>query len=471
MSNSRLVAAVVLVAMLMACGPKKPFAQTQSTGVRSQESGTLTVLRCGSLVDVKSGTARRNVEIVVVGNKIQSVGGAGEHGSETRATQDATQTIDLSNTTCLPGLIDTHTHVLLQGDITAEDYDVQLLKQSNAYRAIVGAATATKALNYGFTTLRDLETEGAGYADVDIKKAINKGIVQGPRMQVATRALDVTGAYPLQGYNWELRDVPHGVQFCDGADDCRKAVREQISHGADWIKVYSDRSYYLGARDARPESQNQSRDASPESRAQNLVLKDVPTFTLDELKAIVDEAHRERRKVASHAMGLYGVHNSVEAGVDTIEHGDYIAPEDLQTMKTKGIWFVPTMFVGEYVAQGRAQAGAPVWVQMVKVAEDTFRRAMQAGVKIGFGTDAGGFDWNINPAKEFTVRVKAGQSPAAAIRSATSDAAALLGMNDVGMIEAGKLADIVAVPGDPLVDITVLEKVSFVMKDGVVVRK
>jgi imidazolonepropionase-like amidohydrolase len=201
------------------------------------------------------------------------------------------------------------------------------------------------------------------------------------------------------------------------------------------------------------------------------VLKDVPTFTMDELRAIVDEAHRERHKVASHAIGMYGVHNSVEAGVDSVEHGDYIAPEDLQAMKAKGIWFVPTLFVGEYVAQGRANAGAPVWVQMLKVAEDTFRRARQAGVKIAFGTDAGGFDWNINPAKEFAIRVKYGQPAAEAIRSATSDAAALLGMADVGTIEPGKLADIVAVPGDPTADITLLERVQFVMKDGVVVRK
>jgi imidazolonepropionase-like amidohydrolase len=202
-----------------------------------------------------------------------------------------------------------------------------------------------------------------------------------------------------------------------------------------------------------------------------LILKDVPTFTMEELKAIVDETHRERKHIASHAIGMYGVHNSVEAGVDSIEHGDYIAPEDLQTMKAKGIWFVPTLFVGEYVAQGRAQAGAPVWVKMVEIAGDTFKRAMQAGVKIAFGTDAGGFDWNINPAKEFAVRVKLGQSPAAAIRSATIDAATLMGMErQVGSIEAGKLADIVAVPGDPLSDISVLEKVSFVMKDGVVVR-
>ena len=440
MKRSRTVVPVVLVGMLLACGPKKPFAQAKPSAVDGRRSTA--VLRCGAVLDVKSGAVQRGADIVVKGNKIDFVGAAAN-----QIPPDAQQ-IDLRNQTCLPGLIDTHTHVLLQGDITAEDYDVQLLKQSNPYRAIVGAATAGKALNYGFTTLRDLETEGAGYSDVDIKKAINNGIVPGPRMQVVTRALNVTGAYPLQGYNWEIQ-VPHGVQFCDGADDCRKAVREQISHGADWIKIYSDRSYYLEGN----------------------VLKDVPTFTLDELRAIVDEAHRQRRKVASHATAMFGVHNSVEAGVDSIEHGDYIAPEDMKTMVAKGIWYVPTLFVGEYVAEGRAKAGAPVWLDMVKVSEETFRRAQQAGVKIAFGSDAGGFDWNINPAKELGLRVKYGQTPAQAIRSATLDAAALMGMPDVGTIEPGKLADIVAVPGDPTADITLLERVQFVMKDGVVVKQ
>jgi imidazolonepropionase-like amidohydrolase len=414
----------------------------QSKGAGGQSPVLTSVLQCGSLVEVSNGQVQHGASIVVIGNKITYV------GATPPLLDHVDVIVDLKNATCLPGLIDTHTHLLLQGDITADDYDAQLLKESTAYRAIRAVVAARKALNYGFTTLRDVETEGAGYSDVDLKTAINRGIVPGPRLQVATRALDVTGAYPLQGYNWQI-DVPHGVQFCDSAEECRKAVREQTGHGADWIKVYSDRSYYV----------------------EGGVLKDVPTFTMDELKAIVDETHRERKKIASHAMALYGVHNSVEAGVDSIEHGDYIAPEDLATMKAKGIWFVPTLFVGEYVAQGRAQAGAPVWVKMVEIAGDTFKRAMQAGVKIAFGTDAGGFDWNINPAKEFAVRVKLGQSPAAAIRSATIDAATLMGMErQVGSIEAGKLADIVAVPGDPLSDISVLEKVSFVMKDGVVVR-
>jgi imidazolonepropionase-like amidohydrolase len=402
---------------------------------------------CDSLLDVKTGQIRKDVAITVRGNQIERVESSNE-GPLYPADAPREQLLVVKGT-CLPGLIDTHTHMLLNGDITAEDYDEQLLKESDPYRAILATRNAKRALNYGFTTIRDLETEGAGYSDVDLKTAINRGIVPGPRMQVATRALDVTGAYPLQGYNWQI-EVPHGVQFCDGAEDCRKAVREQTGHGADWIKVYSDRSYYVDGN----------------------ALKDVPTFTLDELKAIVDETHRERKKIASHAIAMYGVHNSVEAGVDSIEHGDYIAPEDLATMKEKGIWFVPTLFVGEYVAQGRANAGAPVWVTMVNIAGDTFKRALQAGVKIAFGTDAGGFDWNINPAKEFAVRVKLGQSPVATIRSATIDAATLLGMDkQVGSIETGRLADIVAVPGDPLADITALEKVSFVMKDGVVIKK
>ena len=346
-------------------------------------------------------------------------------------------------------MIDTHTHVLLQGDITAADYDQQLLKESPEYRTILATVNARRALDYGFTSIRDLETEGAGYADADLKKAINNGVIPGPRMQVATRALDVTGAYPLLGYAPDIR-VPHGVQVVDGAENARQAVREQISHGADWIKVYSDRSYRV---------------------REDGVLDDIPTFTVDELKAIVDEAHRERHKVASHAMALYGVHNSLEAGVDSIEHGNYIAEEDLKTMAARGIFYVPTIFVGEYVAQGRAAEGAPVWVKMLQIHEDTFRRAMKAGVKIAFGTDAGGFDWKVNPAKEFSSMVKFGMTPAQAIRSATSMAAELLAVKDsVGTIEPGKLADIVAVPGDPLSDISLMEKVDFVIKGGVVVK-
>lgn len=395
-------------------------------------------VRCGALLQPENGKVQHNVLIAIQGERITEVKEGGSAPSGAKA-------IDLSDHTCLPGLIDTHTHVLLQGDITAADYDEQLLKESTAYRAILATRSVKRALEYGFTTIRDVETEGAGYADVDLKKAINNGVIPGPRMRVATRAMDVTGAYPLQGYSWEI-EVPHGVQVVDGPEEGRKAVREQISHGADWIKVYSDRSYFV-----RPDG----------------VLDDIPTFTVDELRAIVDEAHREHHKVASHAMALNGVHNSVEAGVDSVEHGNYIADADIKTMAQKGIFYVPTIYVGEYVAAGRAAAGAKVWLDMIKIHEETFRRALNGGVKIAFGTDVGGFDWAINPAKEFPYMVKYGMTPVQAIRAATSTAAELLGMqNDVGSIAPGKYADIVALKGDPLADVGVLEKIDFVMKGG-----
>ncbi len=400
------------------------------------------VIRCGTLIQPESGKVMHNALITIQGERIKEVkeGGTPPAGA---------QVIDLSDHTCLPGLVDAHTHALLQGDITAEDYDVQLLKQSSAYRAILGTRSVKRALEYGFTTIRDLETEGAGYADVDLKKAINNGVIPGPRMKVVTRAMDVTGAYPLLGYSPEV-PVPHGVQIVDGPDEARKAVREQISYGADWIKIYSDRSYFL-----RPDG----------------VLDDIPTFTMDELRAIVDEAHRQHHKVASHAMALNGVHNSVEAGVDSIEHGNYIAEADIKTMVQKNIYYIPTIYVGEYVAQGRAAAGAKVWLEMIKVHADTFRRALDGGVKIVFGTDVGGFDWGINPAVEFPYMVKYGMTPAQAIRSATMTAAEMMDMqNDIGSITAGKFADLVAVKGDPLGDITILQKIDFVMKGGEVYK-
>ncbi len=367
-------------------------------------------IRAGHLIDGKSDRPFDNVLILIEGDKIVSVspGGVAPTGVEV---------IELSKATVLPGFIDLHTHVLLNGDITAEDYDKQLLKDSIPYRAILGARNARIALESGFTTLRDLETEGAMYADVDVKKAIANGEVPGPRMQVVTRAMAPTGMYPLLGYSWELK-LPTGVQYVDGVEGARKAVREQVMYGADWIKYYSDR--------------------------------------------------RLNRKVAAHAIGSDGIAAALRAGVDTIEHGDGLTDALMDEMEKKGTVWVPTVMVGAYVAPGRGGN----WIKMVETEKIAFQKALKRHVKIAFGTDAGGSDWReLNEAREFQYYADYGMSPMQAIQTATIRAAEVLGWADrVGTIEPGKWADIVAVSGDPLKDIKELQHVKFVMKAGVVYK-
>ncbi len=396
------------------------------------------VLRAARLIDGRGGNVVSPAVIVVRGNKIESIGGA--------VPADA-QVIDLGDMTLLPGLIDAHVHTLLQGDITSEDYDVQLFKESLAYRALRATKALKIALGHGFTTVRDLETEGAMYTDVDLKHAINNGIIDGPRMVVSTRAMSVTGGYGPSGYAPDVT-FPMGVQIVDGADSARKAVREQIAHGADWIKVYADRAYFV------------NKDGT---------LSSTPTFNAEEMKAIVEEAHRLRHKVAAHAMARPGIENALNAGVDSIEHGIAIPDDLLDVMVAKGTYLCPTLTVTEYVAPGRGG----VWTKIPAFHRDSFARALKRGVKIAFGTDAGGFAWDaINEAKEFEYETRYGMTPMQAIQTATRNAADLLDMSDrIGTIEAGKFADVVAVPGNPLTDITVMERVAFVMKDGNVYKR
>jgi imidazolonepropionase-like amidohydrolase len=402
----------------------------------------LAALRCGRLIDGKSDRVAENATILVEGERIKAVGTAVSVPADAFA-------IDLSASTCLPGLIDNHTHVLLQGDVTAADYDEQLLKESIAYRAICATAAVRTALMNGFTTLRDLETEGAMYADVDVKTAIQRGVIPGPRMFVATRALAPTGMYPLLGYSWELR-VPEGVQVADGADGVRRAVREQVKYGADWIKYYSDRRYYL----------------------QDGALRSWVNYGDEEAKALVDEAHRLDRKVAAHAMGSDGIASALRAGVDTIEHGYGLDDETADRMVRQGVYWCPTIYVGEYVAKGRTAAGAPIWTAMAERMPRTFALALRKGVKISYGTDVGGYPWTENQAKELSYMVRYGMTPMQAIRSATSVAAELLGaQGELGALEAGKLADVVAVGADPLKDVSELERVRFVMKGGTVFKR
>jgi len=410
--------------------------------VDSGAAGKPVAVRCGRLIDGKTDDVLSGAVVLVEGERIKVV------GAGLTVPADAT-VVDLGRSTCLPGLIDNHTHLLLQGDVTAADYDEQLLKESIPYRAIRATVAARTALLNGFTTLRDLETEGAMYADVDVKTAINRGIIPGPRLFVATRALAPTGAYPLLGYSWELR-MPEGVQIVDGADDLRRAVREQVKYGADWIKYYSDRRYYL----------------------KDGVLRSWVNFTDEEAKAVVDEAHRLGRRVAAHAIGRDGIESALRAGVDSIEHGDGLDDPNIDLMVRRGVYWCPTIYVGAYVAEGRAAAGAPIWKAMVDLERQAFGKALQKGVRISYGTDAGGYAWTESQAKEFSYMVRYGMSPMQAIRSATSVAAALLDQqDDLGALEAGRLADLVAVAGDPLKDITELERVRFVMKGGTVVKR
>lgn len=409
----------------------------------SQESFTKYIaIKCGKLFDGKDDGYREHVTILIANNVVRTVGPA------VQIPTDA-EVIDLSNATVLPGLIDCHTHVLLQGDVTSADYDEQLLKESIPYRTIRGAVSAQAALHNGFTTIRDVGTEGAMYADVDIKQAILNGIIEGPRMFVATRAMDVTGAYPLSGYSWEL-DVPHGLQVVDGVDACRKAVREEVEHGADWIKVYADRSYYF----------------APDGK-----LHSILTFTPEEMKAICDEAHKLHRNVAAHAIGWDGINNALRGGVNTIEHGDGFDDELIALAKEKGVFWCPTLFITGYVAEGRAAEGRPIYKQMIDNQRQGFAKGVKAGVRIALGTDVGGFPWEVNEAKELNSMVNDGMTSLQALKAATSVGAELLGMTGkLGEISPGAFADVIAVQGDPMQDVSVLEHVKFVMKDGKVYK-
>jgi imidazolonepropionase-like amidohydrolase len=408
-------------------------------------SQQLMAIKCGKLIDGKSDRPIENAVILVVGNKIKDVG-------KNIIIPGGVDVIDLSSATVLPGLIDAHTHVLLQGDITEEDYAEQILKESIPYRTLRATVSCKAALMHGFTPLRDLETEGAMYADVDLKRAINNGIIDGPRLFVATRSINTTGHYPLRnnGYAWELH-MPKGVQEITGADEARRAVREQISYGADWIKIYADRSY---------------------QRLPDGTFRSIPNFSQDEINAIGDETRMSHKKLAAHAVTRDGVLYSINAGASSIEHGFAMDDECIMLMVQKGVYWCPTIYVNVWVAEGRAVAGNSINKIFNDVIPLVFGKALKAGVKIAFGTDVGGFAWTENQAKEFSYMVKFGMTPMQAIKSATTIAAELLDMSGkLGEISPGAFADIVAVQDDPLKDISALEKISFVMKDGKVYKK
>jgi imidazolonepropionase-like amidohydrolase len=400
----------------------------------------LTVIRAGSLIDGTSESPRKNQLIFVRGNKIEKV-------SDGSAPIPAGAfVIDPSSATVLPGLIDSHTHIFLWGEDPAKGgYDANILKAGIALRAARATFAVRRALEQGFTTLRDVETEGAGYGDVEIKEAIAEGTIPGPRLFVVTRAISSTGGYNLEGFAPELV-MPKGAQIIDGPVEARKAAREQLEHGADWLKVYMTHRSWV-------------------DKQGNLVSQ--PTLTVEELKAIVDEAHGWRKKVACHAYNGIGMQRALDGGCDSIEHGLEITDAQMAQMLRQGTWYCPTL--SPYY-EDWAPAETPEGKRdraRAAVHEITFRKALQAHLKIVYGTDTGGMPWTEPLAQEFRRLVALGMSPMDAIQSATSRAADMLDMKgEIGVIAPGAFADIVAVKGDPLKDVTELEHVHFVMHDG-----
>jgi imidazolonepropionase-like amidohydrolase len=406
---------------------------------------SITAIRAGSLIDGKSNSARHGQLIVIRGNRIESVGDA-----STAKIPAGAAVIDLSKATVLPGLIDCHTHIFLQGEDPAQGgYDANILNAPLALRAARATVAARRALEQGFTTLRDVETEGAGYGDVGIKEAIEQGYIPGPRLFVATRAISTTGGYPLEGYAPEL-DMPKGAQIVDGPVEARKAAREQLDHGADWIKVYMTHRSWVG---------------------RNGELVSQPTLTVEELRAVVDETHGWGKKVACHAYGGIGLRRALDGGCDSIEHGLDLDDAAIAQMLRQGTWYVPT--ISAYYHDW-APADTPLGQRdrlRVSLHGPSFQKAMKAGVKIAFGTDMGGIPWTEPIAQEFARMVELGMTPMDAIQAATSRASALLEMDGkIGIVAPGAFADIIAVDGDPVGNIKVLENVRFVMKDGKVFK-
>ena len=406
----------------------------------------VTVVQAGVLIDGTGAPPKRRQAIVIEGDRIKAVGDAAGVSIASGAT-----VVDLSGYTVLPGLIDSHTHVFLQGEDPAEGgYDANILQHGLAYRAARATVAVRRALEQGFTTLRDLGTEGAGYGDVGIKQAVERGHIPGPRMFVATLAIGATGGYPLSGYAPELA-MPKGVATADGVLEARRVVREQIDKGADWIKVYMTYKSRVDREDR---------------------LVSDATYTVEELRAMVEEAHARFRKVACHAYGGEGLRRAIEGGCDSIEHGLDLDDAAVQRMVKQGTWYCPTLgiYYGDWAAED-TPAGRRDRAR-VRVHEPSFKKALAAGVKIVYGTDAGGSPWTQPMAGEFEQMTRLGMTAMDAIVSATSRPAEMLGAKgELGVIAAGALADVIAVEADPLADVTALGRVAFVMKDGSVFKE
>jgi len=407
--------------------------------LQAEAEPAVTAIRCGKFFDGRTLALQENVTLLIQGNRIKSAGRSLPIPSDAKV-------IDLSHATVMPGLVDCHTHMFLTGI----DYDELLLKKSLQYRAIWATVSARKTLLAGFTTVRDLETEGAWYGDVALREAINDGLVIGPRMQCATRALSITGGYSPYGYSPDLT-IPRGAQIADGVDGVRKAVREQLANGADLIKIYIDHR----------------RRGTPDPD----MLTAWPTFSLDETKAIVEEAAKVEAKVAAHVYTSAAAQTAIKAGVASLEHGIYLDDATFKLMAEHNVYWVPTLMAylqfmdDPKVSPQRRRLMAGTTNRH----RDTFQRALKLPVKIAFGTDLDGNQENAG--RELEWMVKYGMPPLVALQSATSVAAELMGWQDrLGTLEPNKFADVVAVKGDPTQDISEMTRVIFVMKDGVIYK-
>ncbi|MCH8285913.1 amidohydrolase family protein [candidate division KSB1 bacterium] len=395
-------------------------------------------IKCGRLIDGVGDKPARNTVILIEGDKITAVGG------DINIPADAT-VIDLSDYTVLPGLIDTHSHICLTPDYTDKN---PVLYKSIPYRTIEGAVAAKLNLEAGFTAMRDVDSEGANFADVGIRDAINDGLIPGPRLQVATMALSITGGHMnVTGLAPHI-DVPQLATIADTPYEQIKEIRRQIKYGADWIKLYATGTLrHINRETFEPLNQ----------------------VTLEEVKMIVAEAKRWNIPVSAHAYGGQGATNAILGGVRSLEHGFALTDEQLQMMVDNGTYWSPTLTV--YLPSNPREENDPFTRRIVESHKDTFGRALKMGVKIAFGTDVGGFEHG-KGAKEFKLMVDYGMTPMQAIKSATMTAAELMRLEkSIGSIETGKYADIIAVRGNPLDDITILENVAFVMKGGMVYKK
>jgi imidazolonepropionase-like amidohydrolase len=407
-----------------------------SCSALAQSAAKETILiKAGRLIDVRSGRVLNDQAILIEGDRIKEVGAAATVASH--APQNA-RVIDLSNATVLPGLIDCHTH--LTGDLGGQGQSTSIPRQ-----ALRGARNAKITLEAGFTTVRNVGA--AGYADIALRDAINAGDVVGPRLNASGPALGSTGGHADENtLAPEFHYKAEGI--ADGVPAVIQKTREVIKYGADCIKIVATGGVL-------------SKGDSP----------DAGQFSDEELRAIVTEAHRLGRKVAAHAHGAAGMKQAILAGVDSIEHGSFINDENIQLMKEKGTYIVPTLYLMDWFMENHARIGVPEYMVekanvVMPAARQNLAHAFKAGVKVAFGTDAAVYPHGLN-GREFAVMVKLGLTPMQTIQAATVNAADLLGWSDrLGAIEAGKFADIIAVTGDPATDVKTLERVGFVMKGG-----